>query len=167
MSCRISCETVVGPVDPQMPLLSKSNLVPSPQHWTEYPAWHAGIFLQTEPRAQNCRAQYEACGWRWGFSCSGGCCPPNTYQQSFNVTRLHRRPLCWTEVDRPWPKQKYNLRADKKLVVVPCNTCWYNGVAARPRRPRAPVAPVWRGAEARRGTGARSSLRCTYPEQIQ
>ena len=40
----------MGPVDPQMPLLSKSNLVPSPQHWTEYPAWHAGIFLQTEPR---------------------------------------------------------------------------------------------------------------------
>ena len=97
MSCRISCETVVGPVDPQMPLLSKSNLVPSPQHWTEYPAWHAGIFLQTEPRAQNCRAQYEACGWRWGFSCSGGCwidrtC--NTASATLSRAALRGHGLC-------------------------------------------------------------------------
>ena len=33
-------------VDPQMPLLSKSNLVPSTQHWPECPAWYAEMQRQ-------------------------------------------------------------------------------------------------------------------------
>ena len=83
-------------VDPQMPLLSKSNLVPSTQHWPECPAWYAEMFYRG--KVQNYRAQYEDCWWRCRFSCGGGCCPPNASQQSFNAARLHRRPFCWMEV---------------------------------------------------------------------